>query len=158
MNPQVKNLSALALFILASIITAATGTQFEPGEWYEQLNKPSWTPPNYAFPIAWSFLYLAMAVAAWLVWCKAGFKKASNALALHGLQLISNAAWSWLMFGMHEIRASLLNLTFLWATVATMMFLFWRIRPLAGALQVPYLLWLSYAWSLNFAIWYLNPV
>lgn len=156
MNSVSKSLLVLLGFLAASLVAALTGTQFAPGEWYAQLEKPPWTPPNYVFPIAWTFLYTAMAVAAWLVWREAGLKRGGSALALHGLQLCSNAAWSWLVFGMHELRAGLLNMTFLWAAVATLMFMCWRIRPLAGALQVPYLLWLSYAWALNFAIWYMN--
>lgn len=157
MTASTKSVLVLLLFLLASAITAFTGSQFQPGEWYVQLEKPEWTPPNYAFPIAWSFLYTAMAVSAWLVWRELGFSRGRTALILHGIQLCANAAWSWLVFGLHQLRAGLLDLTFLWAAVATMMFVFWRARPLAGALQVPYLLWLSYAWALNFALWHMNP-
>lgn len=101
-------------------------------------------------------LYLLMALAAWLVWRAHGFAGARMALSLYLLQLVFNAAWSWLFFGQRQIALGFWDIVLLWLPILATLLLFWRRRPLAGALLLPYLLWVGYAGALNFAIWRLN--
>ncbi|MEO0743551.1 MAG: TspO/MBR family protein [Bacteroidota bacterium] len=144
-------------FIALVALVAATGSRFEPGAWYAALDKPAWTPPNWLFPVAWSILYLLIAVSGWLVWREVGFEGASKAFTVYGLQLVLNAAWSWLFFGRHDMGLAFLDIAGLWLAIALTMGLFWAMKPLAGALLVPYLLWVTYAAALNLALWRMNP-
>ncbi len=124
-----------------------------PGEWYAGLNKPSWTPPNWAFPVAWTVLYIMIAIAGWLVWSTSGW---SAAIVIWGLGLVFNALWSYLMFGRHDIFLALLDLCALWLSVLAFMITAWPIDARAAYLFVPYLAWVSFAGVLNFAVWRLN--
>lgn len=142
------------IFLLAVGAAAATGSVFGPGEWYERLNKAPWTPPPWVFPVAWTLLYLAMALAASRVAVVPG---AGVALALFALQIALNTLWTPVFFGAHRTGMGLLILCALWLAVAAMLVAFWRIDRLAGALIAPYLVWLTLAGSLNFWIWRYNP-
>jgi tryptophan-rich sensory protein len=147
----------LAGWLAVTFLAAAIGSRFMPGPWYAALEKPSWTPPNAVFGPVWTTLYILMAVAAWLVWQRAGWRGASTALGLYLVQLAVNAAWSWLFFGRHDIALALLDIIVLWLLILATLVLFWRVHRTAGLLLVPYLLWVSYASTLNFGIWQLNP-
>ena len=126
-----------------------------PG-WYAGLAKPSWTPPDWVFGPVWSVLYLGMAVAVWLVWRQNGFAGATVPIALFGVQLALNGAWSWLFFGLHSPGAAMVDLILLWAAIAATTVTFWRRSIPAAILLVPYLIWVSFAGALNFGIWRLN--
>lgn len=143
-------------WLAVTFLAAFIGSQFQPGTWYDQLDKPSWTPPGYVFGPVWTALYTAMAVAAWLVWKARGFAGASAALSHYLAQLAANAAWSWLFFGRNEVGAALVDIGVLWVLILATLVLFWRHHRVAGWLLVPYLLWVSYASALNFAIWRMN--
>lgn len=147
----------LGVFLSVSYTAALPGALFPPGEWYESLTKPALTPPNWLFPLAWTALFALMAVAAWMVWRRAGFRGAAAALGLFAVQLILNGAWSWVFFHRQEMGWALVELAVLWTSIAATMVAFWRIRPLAGALLVPYLAWVSFAGYLNWGFWALNP-
>lgn len=146
----------LALWLAVTFAAAALGARFRPGEWYAGLEKPRWTPPNAVFARVWTMLYLAMAVAAWLVWERGGFAAASAALTAYLVQLIVNAAWSALFFGLHRIGLALLDIVLLWLLIAVTLALFWTPSLAAGLLLVPYLAWVSYATALNIALFRLN--
>jgi len=146
----------LAGWLLAAFGAAAVGSQFLPGEWYAQLTKPAWNPPNWVFGPVWTLLYAMMGVSAWLVWKDAGFKGATTALSLFGVQLALNAAWSWFFFGLLQPGLALVDIVLLWIAIFATLISFWRIRGLAGALLVPYLAWVTFASALNFSIWQLN--
>lgn len=148
--------SGLAGWILVCFAAAAIGAIFEPGLWYEALNKPSWTPPNWVFPIVWPILYTMMGISAWIVWKKYGFNRARQALIWFGFQLVLNAAWSWLFFGEHLIGTALAEILLLWIAILFTMMLFWEKSKAAGWLMLPYLLWVSYASALNFSLFQLN--
>ena len=145
-------------FIIACFITALTGSIFRPGDWYERLAKPSWRPPNRLFAPVWTVLYFIMAVSGWLVWRKAGFVGAALPLALYFVQLILNAAWSPIFFGLHRPDLGFFDILMLWLSIAATIILFYPIYAIAALLLVPYLAWVSFAAALNFAIWRLNPV
>jgi translocator protein len=150
--------SALGLgaWLIACYGAAALGAQFAPGAWYAELAKPAWTPPAIVFGPVWTVLYAMMAVAAWLVWKAHGFGGARLALGLFGVQLILNAAWSWLFFGRQQPGLAFIDIVLLWVMIVATIIAFRRLRPGAAALLVPYLLWVSFAAALNFAIWRMN--
>ncbi len=135
---------------------AALGARFLPDEWYRQLKKPTWNPPNAVFAPVWTLLYLLIAISAWLVWRKYGLAGASGPLALFILQLVLNAAWTWLFFGRHSIAGAFIDILALWMTILLTLLMFWRLEPLAGILLVPYLAWVSFAAALNGTIYGMN--
>ncbi|MFG1421958.1 TspO/MBR family protein [Roseixanthobacter liquoris] len=149
-------LACLALVALVSLLGGATTAPQIP-TWYTTLSKPAWTPPNAVFPIAWTLLYLMMAVCLWRLWDKVPPSPARHrAILLFLLQLALNAIWSPVFFGLHAIWPGLLIiLTLLVALLATLRACF-RVDALAGWLLVPYLIWGCYAASLNAAIAVLN--
>jgi translocator protein len=132
------------------------GSQFEPGTWYAGLRKPPITPPRWVFPVVWTALYVAMAVAAWWVWLRVPLRRAWPALMVFGGQLALNGLWSWVFFGQQEIGWALVELVALWGAVLAATLLFWRLTTAAGVLMLPYLAWTTYAGVLNLWFWWLN--
>ena len=128
------------------------GSRFLPDEWYKNLKKPGWNPPNKIFAPVWSTLYLLMAAAAWLVWRDFEFNLVFFALLLFLIQLLLNAAWTWTFFGLHKIGIALADIAVLWVFILATLTLFWRFIPLAGILLLPYLVWVSFAAILNLTI------
>jgi tryptophan-rich sensory protein len=147
---------SLIVFIALVAATAVTGAQFQPGEWYAQLTKPSWTPPSWLFGPVWTLLYIGIAVAGWLVWRKTG--RIETALWIWIAQLVLNAAWSWLFFGLHRPDLALANIALMVVLIASFIVVARGVSPVASYLFIPYLLWVSYATALNFAIWRANPL
>lgn len=125
--------------------------------WYPKLVKPSWNPPAWVFGPVWTALYVTMALAAWVVWRRRGFRTGAAAFGWFALQLALNALWSPLFFGLRNPRAALVDVVLLWAAIGATLSAFWKISRLAGILLVPYWLWVSFAGALNFTIWRLNP-
>lgn len=126
------------------------------GDWYAALHKPSWNPPPWVFGPAWTFLYITMAVAAWLVWREGGWKAQRRALGLFIVQWFLNALWTPLFFGAHLPGVAFGEIVLLWLAIAATLVAFWRVKKAAGLLLVPYLAWVSFAAALNFSIWRLN--
>jgi len=154
-----NSILALALFVALCLGVSGLGAWFTSGSvatWYPTIRKPAWNPPAWVFGPVWTVLYVMMATAAWLVWRKAGFSGAAGAMGLFAAQLALNAAWSPLFFGLRSPAAGLADIVALWIAVGVTLFAFWRVVPLAGALLVPYWLWVTFATALNFAIWRLN--
>lgn len=144
--------AALGAGALGSIATASS-----VGAWYQTLNKPSFNPPGWVFGPVWTALYILMGVAAWRVWRRTGFAGAGRvALAIYFGQLILNTLWSILFFGLQSPGWALAEIVVLWAAILAMLVTFLRIDRWAGGLIVPYLLWVSFAFVLNAAIWRLN--
>lgn len=154
---QVRGFLAwLALCIATSAVGALASAN--ANTFYAALVSPSWAPPGWLFGPVWSVLFLAMAVAAWLVWRVPEDSPArSRALVLFVAQLVANALWSWLFFAWHLGGVAFAEVLLLWALIAATLVAFWRIRPLAGLLLLPYLAWVSFAAVLNFTLWQLNP-
>jgi tryptophan-rich sensory protein len=124
--------------------------------WYQGLAKPPWTPPDWLFGPVWTALYLAMAVAAWLVWRRWGWQGARCALILYLVQLGLNFLWSPAFFGLRDPLLGMVVIAPLWLAVAATTVAFFRKQTFAGSLFVPYLAWASYAVGLNAAILALN--
>lgn len=149
---------SLVVFVGLNFLAAASGGIFAPGAWYEKLNKPSWQPPNWAFPVVWSVLYILNAIAGWIIWETVGFEDGGFlALAVYVMSLCLNAAWSAIFFGMKRMRLALWEAVCLWLSVALQAVLFYQIFPLAGLILLPYLAWVSVAVWLNRTMLRLNP-
>ena len=133
---------------------ATTGAMFPPGLWYLRLDRPSWTPPNWVFPVAWTTLYLAMSVAAARV---APMPGSGTAMALWGLQIALNTLWTPIFFGLRRFAGAIFVVVALWIAVFATMLLFLQFDLIAGLLFVPYVLWCTIAAALNVAMWRRNP-
>lgn len=147
---------ALIVSLAVTFAVAGIGSRFTPGDWYRGLNKPSFNPPDAVFGPVWTVLYLLMAIAAWRVWRRRREANVAPALAAYGVQLVLNAAWSWLFFGRHQIGLALVDIVLLWSGILVTTILFWRASWKAGALLLPYLGWVSFATVLNTSFWQLN--
>lgn len=147
---------ALLGFVAACLLAASSGSIFRPGAWYEQLEKPSWRPPNWLFAPVWMVLYAMIAISGWLVWREAGFAGATLPLAIYGVQLLLNAAWSAVFFGLRRPDLAFFEIVLLWLSIVLVIVTFWPIHALAAWLLVPYLAWASFAGALNWSIWRLN--
>ncbi len=152
----VSVVAGLVLWIAVSLSAGAIGSRFMPGAWYAALAKPSWTPPGWVFGPVWAALYIMMGIAAWLVWKETGFSGAKGPLALFLIQLALNALWSYLFFGARSPMLAFYEIIVLWVAILLTLEGFWRIRPFAGALLIPYLAWAGFAAALNFRLWRLN--
>lgn len=151
-----KSVIGLVGWLMVSFAAAWIGSRYMPGEWYASLAKPSWNPPNAIFAPVWSVLYVLMGVAAWLVWRQAGLNGAGAALGLFVVQLILNALWSYLFFGMHRLDLAFFDIVILWVAILAVVVLFWRVYWGAGALMLPYLAWVGFASFLNVVLWRMN--
>ncbi|HET9679267.1 MAG TPA: TspO/MBR family protein [Gammaproteobacteria bacterium] len=145
-------------WVSVSFVTAAIGSiaSIQAATFYSQLTRPNWAPPPEVFGPVWTALYLLIGIAAWLVWRVGGFRHASIALCLFLVQLVVNALWSWLFFGWHQGALAFADIIMLWVLIVATLVAFWRIKPLAGAILIPYLLWVGFAAALNYAVWQLN--
>lgn len=160
MSPSLSRQAVgLVAWLVVSLAAGAIGSVASVGadDFYRQLARPAWAPPARLFGPVWTGLYVSMGVAAWLVWRERGVQGARTALLLFLLQLAPNALWSWLFFAWRQGALALADILVLWAGIVATLVAFWRIRPLAGALLLPYLAWLSFAAALNYTLWQLNP-
>jgi tryptophan-rich sensory protein len=148
-------LAWLAICFVASGIGAIASIR--AASFYAELIQPTWAPPAAVFGPVWSMLYALMAIAAWLVWREGGYRANRSTLNLFLIQLAVNALWSWLFFAWHHGALALVNIGVLWLLIVLTIVSFWRVRAVAGAIMVPYLLWVSFAFALNFSVWQFNP-
>lgn len=137
------------IFLIACGAAASTGVIFKPGQWYEGLNKPGFTPPNWAFPVAWTIIYLLLAWAGYRLSLIPG---SQTVLALWAAQIALNTLWTPVFFGAHQVAAAMMILMLLWLVVAVMVFLALRLDLITGLILFPYLAWLCVAAALNFSI------
>ena len=156
-NPAWQAL-VLGLFCLLCFLAAGLGSLFTMvslGNWYAGLAKPSWNPPSWLFGPVWTVLYAMMAVAGWLAWRRGG-SQGQIALRWFAIQLALNVGWSAVFFGLQLPGLAFFEILLLWVTIAATLLTSWRVSRTAGILLAPYLLWVSFAAVLNFAIWRLN--
>lgn len=149
----------LLVFVpLCLLVGWASGlvTETSVATWYPTLAKPRWTPPNLAFPIAWTILYILMGVAAALAWSAAGPGRRARPMTAFFVQLALNVLWTLLFFGLRNPLLGLIDILLLLAAIAATMLAFRRVSRPAALLLLPYLLWVAYATTLNFEIWRLN--
>ena len=149
-----RHWKSLLVFLLLAFAAGGVGSLAMPDAWYAALAKPSFNPPNGVFAPVWTALFVLMAVAAWRVYRHAGF---GAAIALWLAQLVFNAAWSPLFFGLHRIGLALADIVVLLALILATSIAFFRIDRTAAALLLPYLAWVAFATALTLAIFRLNP-
>ena len=142
-------------WIAVCLAAAVIGAQVTDPAWYASLEQPDWAPPSWLFGPVWTVLYLFMSIAAWLVWKFRGFKRAPVALGLFLVQLVFNAAWSWLFFGLRRPGLAFAEIVLLWVLVLATLAAFGNVRRLAAWLLLPYLIWVTFAAMLNFSLWQL---
>lgn len=124
--------------------------------WYASLNRPSFTPSAEVFSPVWTVLYILMGISLYIVWKQVPGRRRENALGIFSLQLLLNFLWSLFFFYFRDIEIALIDIGALWISTAIMIVLFIRVKPLAGWLNIPYLLWLSFAIVLNAGFYALN--
>jgi benzodiazapine receptor len=151
----------LALGVLAGLCfaTAAVGSLFTVpaiAGWYADLARPSWTPPNWVFTPVWLTLFALMALAGWLVWLRRNHASVVLPFTLFGLQLVLNAAWSFLFFTLQSPGAAFGEILVLLLAILATVVVFARVSTTASLLLLPYLFWVGYAAVLNFALWRMN--
>ena len=149
-----RSLLGWLLLVGAAAALGSLGSRDAPA-FYAQLSLPAWAPPAGWFGPVWTALYAMMAVAAWLVW--RSLLPRRGALALFGLQLAANVLWSWVFFAWRSGEWALADILALDLLVVATMAAFWRVRPAAAALLLPYLAWILFATALTFAAWRMNP-
>jgi translocator protein len=124
--------------------------------WYATLNKPVFNPPNYLFGPVWTMLYIMMGISLFLIWKSPPCDARNYALAIFCIQLVLNFAWSFIFFLFKQAGWAFFEIILVWISVVAMIIIFHRINKTAAFLQIPYLLWVSFASVLNGAIWWLN--
>ena len=155
-----NNFFKLAIAIVVVELAGAIGSVFTVSaipNWYAGLVKPALNPPSWVFGPAWTTLYALMGIAAFLIW-KSGWdkKEVKKALGVFGIQLVLNALWSIIFFGLHSPGWALVDIIALWFAIAWTMVVFYKISKPAAYLLVPYILWVSFVSYLNYSIWMLN--
>ncbi len=157
-----KDVAALVVFLVLSLTAGGIGGFWTApatasGGWYYQIEKPSWTPPSWLFGPVWTMLYIAMGVAAWLVWRRGGWEAQRIPLTFWLVQLVLNTLWSGLFFGLRSLALGALEIVFLWIAILMTILVFRPVSRAAAWLMAPYLLWVTFAAALTFAVWRLNP-
>lgn len=155
-----NNIFKLIIAIAVSELAGVVGSFFTVSAiptWYAALEKPALNPPGWVFGPVWGILYLLMGVAAFLVWRKGWERKEiKTALCVFVAQLFLNTIWSIIFFGLRNPDWALVNIIALWLAIIWTIIVFYKISKPAAYLLVPYILWVSFASYLNYAIWVLN--
>lgn len=148
--------SVVLCFIAAALgsLVTITGTD----SWFmTELIKPEWQPPSYLFGPVWTVLYLLMGIALALILAQGAERREVRVAAgVFGVQLVLNVLWSYLFFGWQMIGAAAVEIILLWIVIGVTMYLFYRIRPTAAYLLIPYIAWVTFAAVLTATIWTLN--
>ncbi len=154
------DLKKLLISIVVCFLAGGIGSVFTASSiptWYAALNKPFFNPPNWIFGPVWTTLYFLMAISFYSIWISKGEKKKKkNAVLLFIVQLLLNTVWSIVFFGFKYPLLALVIILLLWASILSMIIKFYSIRKFSGLLQIPYLLWVSFATVLNISIVLLN--
>jgi benzodiazapine receptor len=160
-SPLLKEPLKLVASVVICTLVGASGSVFTvvgPGSWYDQLAKPWFNPPSWLFGPVWTALYILMGVALYLIWME-GLEKpqVKAAILLFALQLLLNFLWSYMFFGLQSPLLALAEIAILWLVLLATIIAFFRIRRGAAYLLIPYILWVTFAAYLNYAIYILNP-
>lgn len=136
---------------------SGSGTRVSVATWYDRLDKPAFTPPDWVFPVVWPILYVLLGLALAIVLNARGARGRGVAVALFLAQLALNLAWTPVFFGAHQVKAAMLIIAGMIGLTIGTTAAFRRVRPPAAALMVPYLLWIVFAAALNWSILERNP-
>jgi benzodiazapine receptor len=158
-NLKKSNILKLVISLLLPLSIGAISGIFTsdaiPG-WYETLKQPSFNPPNWVFGPVWTTLYFLMGISLFLIWKQVSDKERNRALLVFIIQLILNFGWSFLFFYFHQIGLAMVDIVLLWLSIIFMILLFYRIKSMAAFINIPYLLWVTFASILNAAYYFLN--
>jgi tryptophan-rich sensory protein len=159
---KLNNISKLIVSILICELAGLIGSLFTTPAilgWYAGIVKPALNPPSWIFAPVWTTLFVLMGIAAFLIWRK-GWSRQDVRIALSIFigQLVLNTLWSIIFFGLHNPGGAFIEIVFLWLAILTTIIVFARISRLVAWLLLPYIIWVSFAGYLNFAIWLLNRV
>lgn len=155
MNKTVKLILCIFIPLLAGTLSGIATASGVNG-WFQTINKPSFNPPNYIFGPVWTILYILMGISFYMVLQSPNTNKKKYAVAIFFIQLLLNFCWSFLFFKFKFIGAAFIDIILIWLSIICMIYTFYKINKRAALLQVPYLLWVSFASILNGAIWWLN--
>jgi len=153
------NIIKLIISILLPLSVGAIAGMFTSQAvpvWYASLNRPSFSPPNWVFGPVWTSLYILLGISFFLIWKEEASKERDLAIKVFSIQMLLNFAWSFIFFYFNLIGAALIEIILLWISIAAMIYLFYKIKPLAAYLNIPYLLWVSFATILNAGYYFLN--
>lgn len=160
MKIKIKSWPKLLLSLLLAQAAGIIGSFFTTSQinaWYQTIVKPSFNPPNWIFGPVWTFLFILMGLSFYLIWVGGGREKfREKAIAIFIAQLLLNIFWSVLFFGLHNPAAAFVEIIILWLAILANIYYFYQVKKTAAYLLLPYLLWVSFAAVLNFAIWRLN--
>jgi len=160
-NRRTRDVLKLIVSLVACQCAGLVGSIFTTPAiptWYAALEKPPFTPPNWLFAPAWFTLYLLMGIAAFVIWRRGLSQKGvKSALAIFLVQLVLNALWSVVFFGLKSPLAGVIAIVVLWVAVLFVILKFFKLSTPAGVLLLPYILWVTFAAVLNISIWILNP-
>lgn len=150
-----KLILSIAFPIFLGAIAGMFTSQAVP-EWYSALNRPSFNPPNWIFGPVWTILYILMGISFFIVWKQEANRMRNLAIIVFLLQMFLNFAWSFIFFYFNMIGIALVEIILLWASIILMLILFYKIKPIAALINIPYLLWVSFATVLNASYFFLN--
>lgn len=155
-----ENLINLAICIFICLLAGAIGSIFTYSAiptWYAGLNKPTFNPPNWLFGPVWTLLYVLMGISLYYIAINPNKKERKIPMIIFGVQLGLNTLWSILFFGMHSPVMGFICIILLLISILASIILFYRVNKTAAYLLIPYILWVSFAAALNYAILLLNP-
>lgn len=154
--------TSLLKFLISIILPLSVGaiagmvTAQSIPEWYAGLNRPSFNPPNWIFAPVWTTLYVLMGISLFLIWRQDVSKERNIAILVFLLQLLLNFAWSFLFFYFKMMGLALIEIILLWMNIVVMLVVFYNIKPMASYINIPYLLWVTFATVLNAGYYFLN--
>ena len=153
-----KSIKLILCILLPLLIGSVSGIATASGvnDWFLTINKPGFNPPNYLFAPVWTVLYILMGISFYVVLQTPGSKSKKAAISIFVVQLFLNFCWSFLFFKYQLIGVAFIEIILIWLSIIYMIYAFKKINRLAAWLQLPYLLWVSFASILNGAIWWLN--
>jgi benzodiazapine receptor len=151
----IKLVVSIALPLLIGAIAGLFTAQAIP-DWYATLNRPSFNPPNWLFGPVWTALYFLLGISLFLIWKVDPSKERNLAILVFLLQLLLNFGWSFFFFYFKMIGLAFVEISVLWISIVIMLLLFYKIRPMAAYINIPYLLWVTFATILNAGYYILN--
>lgn len=154
-----SNIIKLTISLLMPLSVGAVAGMFTSQAvptWYASLNRPSFSPPNWVFGPVWTSLYILLGLSFFLIWKENPSKQRNYAIIVFSIQMLLNFAWSFIFFYFNMIGAALIEIILLWFSIVAMIHLSYKIIPIAAYLNIPYLLWVSFAAILNAGYYFLN--
>jgi len=152
---NIKLIISILLPLSVGAIAGMFTSQAVP-TWYASLNRPFFSPPNWVFGPVWTTLYILLGISFFLIWKEEATKARDLAIKVFLIQMLLNFAWSFLFFYFNLIGVALIEIILLWISIASMIYLFYKIKPVAAYMNIPYLLWVSFAAILNAGYYFLN--